>query len=147
MCRHDCGFQKQKFDSWYSVCLRRICGGLFEENKSMPIKSHLNTKPSYPDLFFSTFFLLTSAIECNSQVLKLKIPFIFSMEKLICINSMQLKKSLSPSKKLLSSRTRKLMPSILMEATSTQQERVLVWYLLSGRATQVSAIHCHCTLI
>lgn len=47
MCRHGCGFQKQKSDSWYSVCLWHICGGLYEENTSMPIKRYLNTKLSY----------------------------------------------------------------------------------------------------
>ncbi len=38
------------------------------------------------------------------------------------------------------------MPSLLTEVISTQRGRVLVWYQLSGRATQVRAIRFQCNL-
>lgn len=83
-----------------------------------------------------TFFyiFLTNICDIVQSSLKLQIPFIFSKLCSIWI-------------RLFFSRTRRLMPSILMEATSTQRGRVLVWYLPSGRATQVSAIHCHLCFI
>lgn len=76
--------------------------------------------------FFSTFFLITPAIEWPGHVLKRKIAFILSVWEIDLYKLNAGEKVCSIWMRLFSSRTRKPMSSLLMEATSTQRERVLV---------------------